>query len=99
MSGTPSRSPAIPCAKLVASEPAVGDRARVTFSLPTSSASPELRWYPKQVTVVGYVNGVAATLASVDTAARTVTFAAAPGSSPGVSATHKAALRGRAGPR
>jgi len=71
--------PRDPVRELVALEPAVGDGVRVTFSLPTSEASADFRWYPKQGTVVGYVNGVAAAVASVDTDARTVTFSAAPG--------------------
>jgi hypothetical protein len=74
----------------VALEPAVGDGARVTFGLPTAEASPDFRWYPKQGSVVGYVNGVAVPVTSVDTDARTVTFAAAPG----VGATVKATCRG-----
>ena len=82
--------PRDPVRELVALEPAVGDGARVTFSLPTAEASPDFRWYPKQGTVVGYVNGVAAAVASADTDARTVTFAAAPG----VGATVKATYRG-----
>ena len=82
--------PRDPVRDLVALEPPVGDGARVTFSLPTAEASPDHRWYPKQGTVVGYVNGLAAALASVDTDARTVTFAAAPG----VGATVKATYRG-----
>ena len=82
--------PRDPVRELVALEPAVGDGARVTFSLPTAETSPDFRWYPKQGTVVGYVNGVSATLASVDTDARTITFAAAPG----VGATVKATYRG-----
>lgn len=75
--------------ELVALEPAVGDGVRVTFSLPTAEASPDYRWYPKQGTVVGYVNGVSAGLASVDTDSRTVTFAAAPGVGATVKATHR----------
>ncbi len=75
--------------ELVALEPAVGDGARATFSLPTAEASPDYRWYPKQGTVVGYVNGVAVAVASVDTDARTVTFAAAPGVGAAVNATHR----------
>lgn len=82
--------PRDPVREVVALEPAVGDGARVTFSLPTSEASPDFRWYPKQGSVVGVVNGVAAALASVDTDARTVTFAAAPG----VGATVKATYHG-----
>ena len=49
--------PRDPVRELVALEPAVGDGARVTFSLPTNETSPDFRWYPKQGTVVGYVNG------------------------------------------
>ncbi len=82
--------PRDPLRELVALEPAVGDGARVTFSLPTAEGSPEFRWFPRQGTVAGYVNGVAAAVASVDADARTVTFAAAPG----VGATVKATYRG-----
>jgi hypothetical protein len=82
--------PRDPVRELVALEPAVGDGARVTFSLPTNETSPDFRWYPKQGTVVGYVNGVAAAVASVDTDARTATFAVAPA----VGATVAAAYRG-----
>lgn len=81
--------PRDPLRELVALEPAVGDGARVTFSLPTAEGSPEFRWFPKQGTVVGYVNGVAAAVASVDTDARTITFAAAPGSGATVEATYR----------
>lgn len=81
--------PRDPVRELVALEPSVGDGARVTFSLPTGDAIPDFRWYPKQGTVVGYVNGVAAALASVDTDARTVTFAAAPGGGATVAATYR----------
>jgi len=81
--------PRDPVRELVALEPAVGDGARVVFSLPTAEASPDYRWYPKQGTVVGYVNGVTAALASVDTDARTVTFAAAPGVGAAVTATYR----------
>ena len=82
--------PRDPVRELVALEPATGDGSRVTFSLPTGEASPDFRWYPKQGSVVGYVNGVAAALASVATDARTVTFVAPP--APG--ATVKATYRG-----
>jgi len=81
--------PRDPLRELVALEPAVGDGARVTFSLPTAEASQDFRWYPKQGTVVGYVNGAAAGVASVDTDARTVTFAAAPGGGATVKATYR----------
>ena len=82
--------PRDPVRELVALEPAVGDGARVTFSLPTAEASPDFRWHPKQGALVGFVNGAAVALASVDTDARTVTFAVAPG----VGATVKATYRG-----
>jgi hypothetical protein len=75
--------------ELVALEPAVGDGARVTFSLPTDEASPDFRWYPKQGSVVAYVGGVEAPLASVDTDARTVTFAAAPAPAAAVAASYR----------
>jgi hypothetical protein len=81
--------PRDPVRKLVALEPSVGDGGRVTFSLPTSDASPDFRWYPKQGAVAGYVNGVAAGLASVDTDARTVTFPAAPLVGATVAATYR----------
>lgn len=80
--------PRDPVRELVALEPAVGDGARVTFSLPTADASPDFRWYPKQGSVAGFVNGVVAAIASVDTDARTVTFAAAPGAGATVKATY-----------
>jgi hypothetical protein len=82
--------PRDPVRELVALEPAVGDGARVTFGLPTAEASSDFRWYPKQGSVAGFVNGAAVTIASVDTDARTVTFVAAPG----VGATVKATYRG-----
>lgn len=81
--------PRDPVRELVALEPAVGDGARVTFSLPTAEASPDFRWYPKQGSAVGYVSGVAAGLTSVDTDARTVTFAAAPGVGVAVTVTYR----------
>ena len=81
--------PRDPVREFVALEPALGDGARVTFSLPTVEASPDFRWYPKQGTVVGYVNGLAVALASVDTDARTVTFAAAPGAGATMAATYR----------
>jgi hypothetical protein len=81
--------PRDPLREVVALEPAVGDGARVTFSLPTGEASPDFRWYPKQGSVVGYVNGVAVAVASMDTDARTVTFAAAPGVGATVTATYR----------
>lgn len=80
--------PRDPVREFVALEPALGDGARVTFSLPTVEASPDFRWYPKQGTVVGYVNGVAAELASVNTDTRTVTFAVAPAVGASVAATY-----------
>ena len=70
-------------------EPSTGDGARVTFSLPTAEASPDFRWYPKQGSVVGYVAGVPAAVASVDTTARTVTFAAPPAPAAAVAATYR----------
>lgn len=82
--------PRDPVRELVALEPAVGDGARTTFSLPTVEASPDFRWYPKQGSVAGYAGGGAAAVASVDTDARTITFAAAPG----VGATVRATYRG-----
>jgi hypothetical protein len=81
--------PRDPVRGLVALEPAVGDGARVTFSLPTDEASPDFRWYPKQGSVVGYVGGAVAALASVDTDARTVTFAAPPAPAAAVAATYR----------
>ena len=79
--------PRDPVRELVTLEPAVGDGARVTFSLPTAEGSPDFRWYPKQGTVVGYVNGLTVAVASVDTDARTVTFAVAPGGGVAAAAT------------
>jgi hypothetical protein len=70
----------------VALEPAVGDGVRTVFSLPTTTASEEYRHYPKQGSVVGRVAGAPATLAGVDTDARTITFAAPPGNGLAVTA-------------
>ena len=81
--------PRDPMREVVALEPAVGDGARVTFSLPTAEASPDFRWYPKQGTARGYVSGVGAAVASVGTDARSVTFAAAPGGGAAVAATYR----------
>ncbi|MCA9314224.1 MAG: DUF2460 domain-containing protein [Planctomycetota bacterium] len=81
--------PRDPLRELVALEPSTGDGARVTFSLPTAEASPDFRWYPKQGSVVGYVAGVPAAVASVDTTARTVTFAAPPAPAAAVAATYR----------
>lgn len=59
-------------------EPAVGDGARVTFSLPTTGE--ERRHYPRDdADLVVRVGGAPATVASVDTDARTITLAAPPG--------------------
>lgn len=65
--------------KLVAMEPAVGDGVRATFSLPTGEGDADFRWYPKQGSVEGYVNGALVAIASVDTDGRTVTFTTPPG--------------------
>jgi len=81
--------PRDPVRELVALEPAVGDGARVTFSLPTSEASPDFRWYPKQGSVTGYVNGGVVAVASVDTDARTVTFAVPPALAAAVTVTYR----------
>jgi hypothetical protein len=81
--------PRDPVRESVALEPAVGDGARVTFSLPTAEASPDYRWYPKQGSVVGYVNGVAVAIGNVDTDARTVTFVSPPGVGVTVAATYR----------
>jgi hypothetical protein len=81
--------PRDPVRELVALDPAVGDGARVTFSLPTAEASPDFRWYPKQGSVVGYVAGVAVALVSVNTDARTVTFAAPPAIAASVAVTYR----------
>ncbi|MGE0192477.1 MAG: hypothetical protein AB7T63_10605 [Planctomycetota bacterium] len=81
--------PRDPIRELVALDPAVGDGVRVTFSLPTYEASPDFRWYLKQGSVVGFVNGVAAAIASVDTDARTVTFAVPPAPAAMVAATYR----------
>jgi len=81
--------PRDPVRELVALEPAVGDGARVTFSLPTAEASPDFRWYPKQGAVVGYVAGAPVAIASVNTDARTVTFAAPPALAAGVAVTYR----------
>lgn len=81
--------PRDPVRELVALEPAVGDGARVTFSLPTAEASPDFRWYPKQGSVKGYVAGALAAVASVDTDARTVTFTAPPASAAAVAAIYR----------
>ena len=81
--------PRDPVRVLVTLEPAVGDGARVAFSLPTNEESQDFRWYPKQGSVVGYVNGAVVAVASMDTDARTVTFAAAPGVGATVNATYR----------
>ncbi len=81
--------PRDPLRELVALEPAAGDGSRVTFSLPTAEASPDFRWYPKQGSVVGYVAGAPAAVASVDTSARTLTFAAPPAPAAAVAATYR----------
>lgn len=81
--------PRDPVRELVALEPAVGDGARATFSLPTAEASPDFRWYPKQGSVIGYVAGAPAALASVSTDGRTVTFAAPPAPAAAVAATYR----------
>ena len=81
--------PRDPVRELVALEPAVGDGARVTFSLPTAEASPDFRWYPKLGSVQGYVNGALVALTSVDTDARSVTFAAPPSPAATVKATYR----------
>ncbi len=81
--------PRDPVRELVVLEPAVGDGARVTFSLPTIESSQDFRWYPKQGSVTGYVAGAPAAIVSVDTDARTVTFGAAPGVGAAVKATYR----------
>lgn len=81
--------PRDPVRELVALEPAVGDGARVTFSLPTADASPDYRWYPKQGATLGYVNGAPAALAGVDTDGRALTFTVPPGIGATVAATFK----------
>ena|GEM_PF-1286358 len=81
--------PRDPVRELVALEPVVGDGARLTFSLPTGEASPDYRWYPKQGTVLGYVNGLAVAVSNVDTDARMVTFAAVPGVGATVATTYR----------
>jgi hypothetical protein len=58
-------------------------------SLLSAQASPVFRWYPKQGSVVGYVAGAPAAVASVDTTARTVTFAAPPAPATAVAATYR----------
>lgn len=64
----------------VALEPAAGDGARVTFSLPTVDTDPAYRWYPRATGVELWVNAVSVgAAAAVDTDARTVTYAVAPG--------------------
>lgn len=81
--------PRDPVRDLVPLEPAVGDGALVTFSLPTAESSPDFHWYPKQGSVVGYVAGAPAAVASVDTTARTVTFAGPPAPAATVAATYR----------
>lgn len=61
----------------------------MTLSLPTAEASLDFRWYPKQGSVLGYVAGVLATVASLDTDGRTVTFAAPPAPAAPVAATYR----------
>lgn len=60
-------------------EPAVGDGAVVTFSLPTATSSPYYPDHPLAGRARGLVAGATAALASVNQDGRAVTFAAAPG--------------------
>ena len=81
--------PRDPVRELVTLEPAVGDGLRVTFGLPSVESSSDFRWFPKQGSVIGYVAGAPTGVASVDTTARTVTFAASPAPASAVSATYR----------
>lgn len=66
--------------RLVTLEPAVGDGARVLFSLPTVASDPDYPFFPADSAIAhGVVAGVDKALASIDVDGRTVTFAAAPG--------------------
>lgn len=62
-------------------EPAVGDGARVQFSLPTAESHADYAFFPQNDLAVAYglEGGAARALASIDPDGRTVTFAAAPG--------------------
>lgn len=60
-------------------EPATGDGARTTFSLPTGTSDERYRWFALSSSVVVKVSGSPVTLGSVDVDARTVTYAAPPG--------------------
>lgn len=66
-----------------------GGRGRGAYRQLAVESRPDFRWYPRQGWVVGYVSGVAASLASVDTSVRTVTLAAAPGVVAIVKSTHQ----------
>lgn len=64
----------------IAVEPAVGDGARVTFSLPTATSSPDWPLYPLAASVQVKVGaGAYAAPLSVNQDGRTFTLAAAPG--------------------
>ena len=72
----------------VPAEPATGDGARVTFSLPTGTSDEERRWHPLESSFVAKVNGTPVTVSSVDRDARTFTLAAAPGVGQNVTASY-----------
>lgn len=85
------QDPRDPERELVTLEPAIGDASRTTFSLPTVETSEEFRFFPKQGSAKGYVNGAAVSLHAttpVDTDARAITFAAAPGVGQSVKASY-----------
>jgi hypothetical protein len=67
-------------ARRVTLEPGVGNGAIVTFSLPTPESSEDFRFYPANLgTTLALLGGATPTAVTVNTDARTVTFAAAPG--------------------
>lgn len=71
-------------------EPAVGDGATVVFSLPTSESSEDFRFYPADDgSASGYVAGAPKAIASTQTDARTVTFAAAPAGAASVAVLYR----------
>lgn len=71
-------------------EPAVGDGARVAFSLPTSESSEDFRFYPgDDGSASGFVAGAPRAIASVQTDARTLTFAAAPAAAAAVEGLYR----------
>lgn len=80
--------PRDPVRELVATEPAVGDAARLVFSFPTNNALADYRWYPLAASVRAFVAGVE-TACTVQVDARTITFAAPPAGGATVRVTYQ----------